>query len=40
MTQPANQRTQVATMRRKYDDLVSYTVSLTAERDRLKQVGP
>lgn len=29
---------QVATMRRKYDDLVSYTVSLTAERDRLKQV--
>lgn len=26
-------------MRRKYDDLVSYTVSLTAERDRLKQVG-
>lgn len=24
-------------MRRKYDDLVSYTVSLTAERDRLKQ---
>lgn len=32
-----NVNPQVATMRRKYDDLVSYTVSLTAERDRLKQ---
>jgi hypothetical protein len=26
-------------MRKKYDELVSYTVNLTAERDRLKTVS-